>query len=257
MKNRHVMAMVVMVCALWAACLRPAQAGIAISIGISGPQYAFSFGGNLNAYYWPAYQTYLYADAGLYYRWVDGAWVYAPAPLGPWMPLSPVVFLPPPLLYGPPPPVVFYRPYFLWWRMAVGPWYARAHPGWWMQHRVFLARYAIWRARVIPFYAAHPDFLWRRPGMRPVFTRPFIRQQRWRYALHHPAFAAHHPMLRAHALRYAAHHPGIARRGFVRRGPPMMRRGPQFHRFMAHHPRLRGHPYRARRAFRARRRHDR
>ena len=250
--NRHMVVVAAVILGLWAAGARPAQAGMAISVGVAGPAYTFSFGGQINAYYWPAYNSYLYGSGGIYYRWVDGSWLYAPAFMGPWLPLAPTVFLPPALLYGPPPPVVFYRPYFLWWRMAVGPWYARVHPGWWMRHRRFLAHYALWRTRVVPLYAAHPDFLWRRPGMRPVFTRPFIRRQQWRYTLRHPEFAAHHPALRARALRYATHHPGFARR--VR---PMMPQGPRGRRFMAHHPRLIGHPYRARRAFRNRQRYRR
>ncbi|WP_298136238.1 hypothetical protein [Acidiferrobacter sp.] len=252
MKSR-ILAIVVACCALWMTSMAPARAGISFSIGISGPQYAFTFGDNLNAYYWPAYSTFIYADNGFYYRWIDGGWVYAPGVAGPWWPIAPGVFLPPALLYGPPPPVIGYRPYFVWWRAGIGPWYARAHPIWWMHHRMFLAHYAVWRARIIPYYQAHPGIFWRRPGMRPVFTRPFIRQQRMRYALHHPRFAAMHPALRARAMHFAATHPRFAGR---RPYAPMRRRAlrmQRYHRFMAHHPRLAGHPYRARRAFRNRR----
>lgn len=245
--NRRLVTFLVLGCAFWVAFLQPVQADMTLAVGVVGPQYAFSFGNNVNAYYSPVYRTYLYGDGGLYYRWVDTGWVYGPAPVGPWLPLSLAVFLPPVLLYGPPPPVIVYRPYFVWWRMAVAPWYARVHPGWWMQHRVFLAHYALWRARVVPIYAAHPGLLWRRPGMRPIFTRSRIRQQRWRYTLRHPVFAAHHPALRARAQRYAFRHPG-----FVQRGPVVGQRT-RFRRFVARHPRFIGHPYRARRVFRARR----
>ncbi len=256
--SRRIVVLVAMACALWGLSWRPAQAYVGISVGIGGPGFGVSFGENLNAYYAPAYSTYVYADGGLYYRWVDGGWVYSRAFVGPWWPLTPAVFLPPLLLYGPPPPVVTYRPYFLWWRMRVAPWYAQAHPVWWMRHRMFMAHYGLWRTRIVPFYEAHPGLLWRRPVGRVVFTRPFIRRQMFRYTLHHPEFAAHHPLMRRQAMRYSYAHPGFARRGplmpqrrYMRPGPRMPQR--PYRRFVGRHPRFVGHPRMGHRAFRGRR----
>ena len=202
---------------------KAAQAYVGISVNVGAPGFAFSFGENLNVFYAPRYSAYVYADNGLYYRWVDDGWVYSRVIVGPWWPLAPTVFLPPLLAYGPPPPVVAYRPYFVWWRMRVAPWYARAHPVWWARHHPFLARYALWRTRVIPFYRAHPGILWRRPVGRMIFTHRFVRRRMWRYTLHHPAFAARHPLLRQRAMRYARFH-----RGFIRRRPLMP---PRYRRF--------------------------
>ena len=43
---------------------KPAQAGV--FIGISTPNFAFSFGQGLNAYYAPSFQSYIYGYNGLY-----------------------------------------------------------------------------------------------------------------------------------------------------------------------------------------------
>ncbi len=200
--HRRIIAIVVMVCTLWGFSGRPAQAYVGISVTMGAPGFLLSFGQNLHAFYAPRYSAYVYRDDGLYYRWVGDGWIYSRMAGGPWWPLSPAVYLPPLLAYGPPPPVMMYRPYFMWWRMRVGPWYARMHPVWWREHRAFVARYWLWRTRVLPFYRAHPGILWRRPVGREIFTRPFVQRQMWRYTLQHPRFAARHPLLRQRAIRY-------------------------------------------------------
>ena len=221
-KKRHVVGFAVLLCTLWSLTWRPAQAVVGVSVSVGTPGYSLSFGENLKAFYAPHYSAYVYTDHGLYYRWVGNGWVYSRMVVGPWWPLAPTVFLPPLLAYGPPPPVVAYRPYFVWWRMRVAPWYAHAHPVWWMRHHPFLARYALWRTHVIPFYRAHPGILWRRPVGRIIFTHRVLQRRMWRYALHHPAFAAHHPLLRQRAMRYARFHPRFVRRRL--RIPPRYRR---------------------------------
>ncbi|HET9122984.1 MAG TPA: hypothetical protein VFN52_05725 [Acidiferrobacteraceae bacterium] len=130
------------------------------------PAPVFVFPDGVDAYYDPAYGTYVYGDGGFYYRWVGGGWVYTASWGGYWRPLPPAVFLPPLLVYGPPPPVVGYRPYFIWWRARVGGWYAVHHPLWWERHERYLRHYQLWHARVVTFYARHPGY---RPRMRPVF----------------------------------------------------------------------------------------
>ena len=221
-KKRHVAGFAVLLCMLWSLTWQPAQAVVGVSVSVGTPGFALSFGENLKAFYAPNYSTYVYTDDGLYYRWVGNGWVYSRMAVGPWWPLAPTVFLPPLLAYGPPPPVVAYRPYFVWWRMRVAPWYAHAHPVWWMRHHPFLARYALWRTHVIPFYRAHPGILWRRPVGRIIFTHRVLQRRIWHYALHHPAFAVHHPLLRQRAMRYARFHPRFVRRRL--RIPPRYRR---------------------------------
>jgi hypothetical protein len=136
-------------------------------ISVSTPSFAFSFGQGVNAYYYPPFQTYIYGYNGYYYRWFNNSWVYASAYSGPWFQLPPTVVLPSPLLYGPPPPIVTYRPYFMWWRRNVGPWYRIYHPGWWVRHRAYLRHYDLWRSHAARFYANHPFNRWK---MRRIFN---------------------------------------------------------------------------------------
>ncbi|MHB8564073.1 MAG: hypothetical protein ACYDDA_09045 [Acidiferrobacteraceae bacterium] len=148
---------------------QPASAGI--FIGVSAPIFAFSFGEGVGAYWAPAYGGYIYNEDGNYLRWTGIGWVYTPVYGGPWAPLPPDFVLPPMFAYGPPPPIVVYRPYFLWWRAHVGPWYAEYHPRWWLRYHPYLRHYDDWRMRVVPYYAAHPH-IWEHPaamGMRPHF----------------------------------------------------------------------------------------
>ena len=80
---------------------------------------------------------------------------------------------PPPLVYCPPPPAVMYRPYFVWWRLHVAPWYRKYHPGWWARHRVYLRHYRVWRAYALQFYARHPFY---RGKMRQIFHQRMINR---------------------------------------------------------------------------------
>ncbi len=150
----------------------PGRYGYSGSIMVGAPQVAFTFDDGVAAYYESAYGVYVYEDDGVYYRWTDGAWVYANNYDGPWAPVLGAVYLPPLLMYGPPPPLVRYRPYFLWWRGHFAHWYAIHHPRWWYRHRVYMRSYPAWRAHVVKGYARHPG---RRPGMR-AFYHP--REQR-------------------------------------------------------------------------------
>lgn len=153
-------------------------------IGISGANFAFSFNSGLNVYQSPVYPGYLYCTNVYCYRWVGYGWYYAPWGGGPWV-LAPAGFLlPPPLIYGPPPPlVVVYRPYFVWWRGYVGPWYAIHHPVWWSANRVYIAHYNVWRVHVIRTYGPRVSAaVWTQPralGMRPRFLPPGHQNIRW------------------------------------------------------------------------------
>ena len=150
---------------------KPAYAGI--FIGIAMPNFAFSFGQGLNAYYAPAYQSYIYGYNGFYYRWYNGGWVYASIYSGPWFPIPPTMALPALLVYGPPPPVVMYRPYFAWWRLHVAPWYRENHPAWWARHHMYLRHYRVWHAYAPRFYALHPFY---RENMRRIFHQRMINR---------------------------------------------------------------------------------
>jgi hypothetical protein len=143
-------------------------------IGLSGANFAFSINSGLGVYQTPVYPGYLYCTNVFCYRWIGYEWYYAPWGGGPWV-LAPATFLlPPPLIYGPPPPlVVVYRPYFVWWRGYVGPWYAIHHPVWWHEARPYMVHYNVWRAHVIHVYGPHVSAaIWTQPralGMRPRF----------------------------------------------------------------------------------------
>lgn len=139
----------------------PAYSQGYFNIGVTSPNFAFSFGNGVNAYYAPGFGAYIYGYNGYYYRWLNGGWVYASVYSGPWYPVTAGIFLPGILAFGPPPPVIAYRPYFVWWRMHVGPWYRAYHPGWWARHQMFLRSYREWRFHAIRFYRNHPYQNWR------------------------------------------------------------------------------------------------
>ena len=152
-----------LLCGVWVFSIPRATAGV---------EFAFSVGDGVNAYYLPAMADFVYAGDGLYYEWSGEGWLYSGAYYGPWLPLPMTMVVPPPLLYGPPPPVFAFRPYFIWWRARVAPWYHLYHPGWWLRHHVYLAHYRIWRARVIPLYRNRPFYRWRMHRViRPVGGR--------------------------------------------------------------------------------------
>ena len=130
-------------------------------VGAATPNFAFSFGSGVNAYEAPMYGGYIYGYNGYYYRWFNGGWVYTNVYAGPWHPVTAGIFLPGILVFGPPPPIIVYRPYFVWWRMHVGPWYRVYHPGWWARHHMFLRHYGVWRSHVNRFYRNHPYQNWR------------------------------------------------------------------------------------------------
>ena len=145
------------ICAVWVLCVPRALGAV---------QLAFSVGDGVNAYYLPATADFVYTGNGLYYEWSGNGWLYSTGDYGPWLPLPMTMVVPSPLLYGPPPPVFAFRPYFVWWRARVAPWYRLYHPGWWLRHHVYLAHYRIWRVRVIPSYRNRPFY---RGRIRAVF----------------------------------------------------------------------------------------
>lgn len=189
----------------------PGRYGYSESVMVGGPQVAFTFDDGVVAYYEPAYGVYVYEDGGVYYRWTDGAWVYASDYEGPWLPVVRTVYLPPLLVYGPPPPIVRYRPYFLWWRGHFARWYAIHHPHWWYRHRFYMRSYPVWRAHVVESYERHPG---RRPGMQPFYHQ---REQRFERPGPPPG-AARRP-----EGAFAGGGPGARRRGPPRYRPPFAR----------------------------------
>ena len=144
---------------------RPAYSQGYIGIGVAAPNFAFSLGDGVNAYYAPMYDTYIYGYNGYYWRWLNGGWVYASGYSSPWYPVTAGVYLPPALIYGPPPPVMDYQPYFTWWTNYVGPWYRVNHPGWWGRHHMFLRNFGTWRSHVNHGYINRP-FRHGGPGFR-------------------------------------------------------------------------------------------
>ena len=197
------------------------------TFAVAGPQVAFTFSDGVDAYYESAFGAYIYGANGYYYRWVNNGWLYATYYDGPWVPIGGSVYLPPLLAYGPPPPVVRYRPYFVWWRMHAGPWYAVHHPHWWYRHHFYLRHYGAWRTHVIRYYDNHPG---RRPAMRVLFHRHEQRmdrlQQRRMMRQRQNRFYDHGPMAqRGGPLRYRRPFmggPGPAQR--FQRGPGPMQR---------------------------------
>ncbi len=138
-------------------------------IGAQGPNFAFSVGNGINAYYVPSFGAYVYGYNGYYYRWMNGGWVYANVYDGPYYPVAAGIFVPGPLLYGPPPPIYGNAPYFTWWRANVGPWYRVHHPGWWGMHHRFLGNYNAWQSHRRDFRGNfnefhHEGFRGPRPG---------------------------------------------------------------------------------------------
>ncbi|MDA8273401.1 MAG: hypothetical protein M0Z72_06670 [Deltaproteobacteria bacterium] len=129
-----------------------------VNITVEAPYFITSIGEGVAVYYLPAISSFAFSYNGFYFSWVNNIWEYSNYYYGPWLPLTPVIVLPPPLLYGPPPPVFAYRPYFLWWKGRIGPWYRIYHPGWWYRHHPYMRHYRIWERRVLPFYANHPFY---------------------------------------------------------------------------------------------------
>ena len=171
-------------------------------IGLSGANFAFSINSGLGVYQAAEYPGFLYCTNVFCYRWAGYGWYYAPWGGGPWM-FAPADFLlPPPLVYGPPPPlVVVYRPYFVWWRGYIGPWYAIHHPFWWRQNRVYITHYTVWRTHVIRTYGPHvSSAVWTRPrvlGMRPRFlpkSHPDIHWAQRQWARKRPVFYGRAPI---------------------------------------------------------------
>ncbi len=128
------------------------------NVTVSTPYFIVSIGEGVGVYYMPSIAGFVFSYNGLYFSWINNAWEYSNYSYGPWLPLTPVIVLPPPLLYGPPPPVFAYKPYFLWWRRRIGPWYRVYHPAWWHRHRFYIRHYRIWQRRVLPFYIRHPFY---------------------------------------------------------------------------------------------------
>ena len=211
--------------------VRPARAQFGVFIG--APTFAFSLFGGVNVFWMPSFATYTYYGNGYYYRWYQGGWLYAPVYYGPWAPLPPWFVLPQVLLYGPPPPVIAYRPYFMWWRGYVGPWYEMHHPYWWGRYHPYLDHFDDWRQRAVPRFRNHPDFWEHRggPRMHPIFAPAHPNYRR--------SFIASHPNIRQRFNQYRARqgggyppHPHFY--GPLRHGPfqpmapgrPPMRGGP-------------------------------
>ncbi|MHB8231393.1 MAG: hypothetical protein ACYDDB_00640 [bacterium] len=146
----------------------PAYSQGYVGFGVAAPNFAFSFGEGVNAYYAPAFGAYIYGYNGYYYRWYNDGWVYANVYSGPWYPITAGIYLPGILAFGPPPPIIAYPPYFTWWRIHVGPWYRIHHPGWWGRHHMYLRNYNVWHEHEGRFYNNHPYRNWR---MRKPFGR--------------------------------------------------------------------------------------
>lgn len=235
MTRKYTPILFAVVCSLlgWSAA-RPARAGFGVFV--SGPQFAFSLSGGTNVFWLPAFSSFAYYSNGYYFRWINGGWLYAPVYAGPWAPVAPWFALPPVLVYGPPPPVVVYRPYFVWWRERVGPWYQRYHPHWWQAYHPYLRHYAVWRRRAVPYFRAHP-MAWQHPRMHPYF-RPTHPNYRRSFLAAHPHMQRRYSQYRA-AYPHAPGHPGF-RGGPGARGMPPGR--PPFRRpFKGHGGHGHGH----------------
>ena len=165
---------------------------LSISYAVAGIEFSFSIGEGVNAYYLPTMNTFIYSGNEIYYEWSGDGWLYSRSYYGPWLPVAVTMVVPTPLLYGPPPPVFSFRPYFVWWRARVAPWYRIYHPHWWLRYHPYMSHYRVWRARVIPLYRDRPFYLGRiHPVLRPMGGRiDVIRRIRppavRRYIRHHP-----------------------------------------------------------------------
>lgn len=139
-----------------------------IWIGSYAPSFAFSFGEGVNAYYAPAYNTYIYGYNGTYYRWYNDGWLYASGFQGQWYPLTMGMFIPGILAFGPPPPIMNYRPYYDWWMGNISPWYRTHHRDWWERNHGYMNNYGTWRSHSEKFYKNRPAGNW---GMKQMFGR--------------------------------------------------------------------------------------
>ena len=209
-------------------------------VGISGTNVAFNINSGQFVYQAPTY-GYVYYPNGFCYRLGYG-WYYAPWGGGPWMqapagfllppPLvygssSPPVVIsshrsrhPPPLLYGHPPPLVDgYRPYFLWGRGYVGPWYAIHQPVWWRENHRYIEHYTVWRTHVgrvygpciSPAVRTQPRALSTRPRFFPPGHPDALHWAQRQWGRNRPDFYGHtvvrsfyrqHPMLARWLGRY-------------------------------------------------------
>ncbi len=200
-----------------------------------GSNFAFSINSGLGVYQAAGYPGFLYCTNVYCYRWAGYGWYYAPWGGGPWMPAPANYLLPPPLIYGPPPPlVVVYRPYFVWWRGDIGPWYAIHHPIWWRQNRVYITHYTVWRTHVIRTYGPHvSSVVWTRPrvlGMRPRFlpkSHPDIHWAQRQWARKRPVFYGRAPIGTAYRQHPQFGRARPMRQPMRRFGGPAGLRGPR------------------------------
>ncbi len=137
-----------------------AHSYIGFSIGVAAPNFAFSIGSGVNAYYAPAF-GYIYGYNGYYYRWMGNYWLYGTAFGGPWYPIPYGFYVPPILIYGPPPPFYNNGPYFRWWAGHVGPWWHANYPGWWARHGAYMGNYHEWNDHMERYYHGRPGPGWR------------------------------------------------------------------------------------------------
>ena len=142
-----------------------------IGVGVAGPNFAFSIGNGVNAYYAPAFNAYIYGYNGYYYRWMGNYWVYSSAYPGQWYSLPPGFVVPPILIDGPPPPYFNYAPYFTWWTANVGPWWRVHYPRWWAMHGAHMGNFNGWRGHVNKYYHGNPGGRWRMAPGNPVSSR--------------------------------------------------------------------------------------
>lgn len=129
------------------------------SIGTApAPIFVFAVGSGVNVYYDPFLSSFLYEYNGIYFNWVNDAWVYSINYDGPWYAITPYVIIPTPLLFGPPPPVVAYRPYWSWWSIKIGPFYMTYHPLWWRRYGIYATHYNLYVKKVINNYYINNNF---------------------------------------------------------------------------------------------------
>ncbi|MHB8231455.1 MAG: hypothetical protein ACYDDB_00955 [bacterium] len=138
---------------------QPVQPQVGAGIGVApAPTFAFAVGSGVNVYYDPFLSTYLYEYNGIYFNWVNDAWVYSLDYYGPWYAITPYVVIPTPLLFGPPPPVKAYRPYWSWWSVQIGPFYMAYHPFWWRRYGIYTANYNVYVRKVVNNYYISNNF---------------------------------------------------------------------------------------------------
>ncbi len=143
----------------WIIAQAPAPIQPQVGVGIApAPTFAFAVGSGVNVYYDPFLSSYLYEYNGIYFNWVNNAWVYSPVYSGPWYAITPYVVIPTPLLFGPPPPVIAYRPYWSWWSVQIGPFYMTYHPLWWRRYGAYTTNYNVYVRKVVNNYYITNNF---------------------------------------------------------------------------------------------------